>query len=171
MRTTRRMTIGLMTTAGALGLGIAPAAAEPPTRDNGGIFWPAPTCEIAVTNSTGEALEVSMHTDQNLYPGTIVTDDLATYEGQWRRGKLLNRIRHMDASGFADRVEPGETVGLAAPCGLTRFIEDGGTWVLIHALGLESQRARFLDPTRTQPDARSSDNDKLFVVRTLPDTW
>lgn len=113
----------LSAAAGALAMTAAVVATAAPaqsaTREGGGIVWPAPTCELAVRNSTGATMRVLVESDIHEHPGLVLRDyqePLYEYTGAYTRSNLLRRVAKMpDDSGAID-VPDGAVGSFAIPC-------------------------------------------------------
>lgn len=129
-----RTTTHLLTAAAAAALVAGTAAAAPAaTRAGGGIFWAAPTCEIAIENTSDRAIDVQAQTDQDLHTGILLRTyqpPLAQYDGRYEKSMLLGRLAAMPEQlpNGVLRIPAGRTGSIATGC--TEEQMDGlGPWV------------------------------------------
>lgn len=148
MKNAISMTTRVSAAAGALAMTatiLATAApAQAATREGGGIAWPAPTCELAVRNSTGATMSVLVESDIHEHPGMVLRDHqepLVEYTGAYTRAKLLGRVADMpDDSGSVD-VLAGAVGSFAIPCraGETPSpttalaVDEQGNWIRLYS--------------------------------------
>lgn len=121
--------------AAALGLIATTATAAPAaTRDGGGIFWAAPTCELAMHNDSDSEVEIWVQTDENLHSGVLLRDDqepLAQYDGAHEKSMLLQRVAAMaDPPDTLTRIPAGRTASFATGC-TAEQMQDLGPFVLV----------------------------------------
>lgn len=131
----RTITRHVLTTAAVVGVVAGTAVTAPAaTRAGGGIFWPAPTCEIAVHNAADTTIDVTVQTDQNLHSGILLKSyqpPLALYDGDYEKSMLLGRISKMPdpPDSGAVRVPAGATAAFATGC-TSEQMDDMGPWVM-----------------------------------------
>lgn len=128
---TMRTTTHLLGAAAAVALIAGTASAAPAaTRAGGGIFWAAPTCEVAVHNASDDAVDVLLMTDQNLHSGIVLRDNqppLALYDGLYEKSMLLGRVAKMP--------DPPESGTVQVPAGATASFATGCTSEQMWGLG------------------------------------
>lgn len=118
-----------------LGLIATTASAAPAaTREGGGIFWAALTCEVAMHNDSDEGIDIWVMTDEDLHPGVLLRDDqepLAEYDGAHEKSLLLQRVAAMaDPPDTLAHIPAGRTASFATGC-TAEQMQGLGPYVLV----------------------------------------